>query len=94
MLWARETEGHQFDTPERRAALEAQSNRITASIADEAVRKYYRQDFAARIAQLFAPPAGERYAATARAARAGELAQPPRRAAALWRSAASRPRLA
>ncbi len=61
MLWARETEGHQFDTPERRAALEAQLNRITASIGDEAVRKYYRQDFAARIAQLFAPPAGERY---------------------------------
>ena len=30
MLWARETEGHQFDTPERRAALEAQLNRITA----------------------------------------------------------------
>jgi DNA primase len=61
MLWARETEGHQFDTPERRAALEAQLNRITASIADEAVRKYYRQDFTARIAQLFAPPPGQRY---------------------------------
>jgi DNA primase len=61
MLWARETEGHQFDTPERRAALEAQLNRITSGIGDEAVRKYYRQDFAARIAQLFAPPPGQRY---------------------------------
>jgi len=55
MLWARETEGHAFDTPERRAALEAQVNRIIGAIGDEAVRKYYRQDFAERIAQLFAP---------------------------------------
>jgi len=55
MLWARETEGHQFDTPERRAALEARVNQITASIGDDSVRKYYRQDFAARIAQAFAP---------------------------------------
>jgi DNA primase len=60
MLWARETEGHQFDTPERRAALEAQINRITAGIGDDSVRKYYRQDFSARIAQLFAPAQGQR----------------------------------
>jgi len=60
MLWTRETEGHQFDTPERRAALEAQLNRITAGIGDESVRKYYRQDFAARIAQLFAPAQAQR----------------------------------
>jgi DNA primase len=60
MLWARETEGHEFDTPERRAALEAQVNRITASIVDDSVRKYYRQDFSARIAQLFAPAQGQR----------------------------------
>jgi DNA primase len=55
MLWARETEGHQFDTPERRAAVEAHINAIIAGIGDEAVRRYYRQDFNARIAQLFAP---------------------------------------
>jgi len=55
MLWARETEGHSFDTPERRAALEARVNAVTASIGDESVRKYYRQDFAARLAQFFAP---------------------------------------
>ena len=29
MLWARETEGHSFDTPERRAALEARVNEVT-----------------------------------------------------------------
>ncbi|HZQ14224.1 MAG TPA: DNA primase [Pseudolabrys sp.] len=60
MLWARETEGHQFDTPERRAALEARLNEIAASIGDEAVRKYYRQDFNARLSQFFAPPQGQR----------------------------------
>src|SRR5471032_2415872 len=45
MLWARETEGHTFDTPERRAALEARINTVTSGIGDDAVRKYYRQDF-------------------------------------------------
>ena len=58
MLWARETEGHSFDTPERRAALEARINEVTSGIADEAVRKYYRQDFNARLAQFFAPAQG------------------------------------
>ncbi len=55
MLWARETEGHSFETPERRAALEARINEVTAGIADDSVRKYYRQDFSARLAQFFAP---------------------------------------
>ncbi len=60
MLWARETEGHQFDTPERRAALEARLNEVTAAIGDDSVRKYYRQDFNARLAQFFAPAHGPR----------------------------------
>lgn len=55
MLWARETEGHAFDTPERCAALEARINAVTGSIADESVRKYYRQDFNDRLGQLFGP---------------------------------------
>src|SRR5664280_304787 len=55
MLWARETEGHTFDSPERRAALEARINEVTSGIADDSVRKYYRQDFSARLAQFFAP---------------------------------------
>ncbi|MDI1347193.1 MAG: DNA primase [Pseudolabrys sp.] len=60
MLWGRETEGHSFDTPERRAALEARVNEVTASIADESVRKYYRQDFNDRLRQFFAPASGAR----------------------------------
>jgi DNA primase len=55
MLWARETEGHSFDTPERRAALEARIGAVTNAIADEAVRRYYREDFRARLQQYFAP---------------------------------------
>ena len=60
MLWARETEGHSFDTPERRAALEARVNEVTARIGDDAVRKYYRQDFATRLANFFAPAPTQR----------------------------------
>jgi DNA primase len=60
MVWARETEGHSFDTPERRAALEARINDITGAIADAAVRKYYRQEFSERLGAFFAPAQGER----------------------------------
>jgi DNA primase len=55
MLWARETEGRSFDTPERRAALEARIGEVTNAIADEAVRRYYRDDFRTRLQQFFAP---------------------------------------
>jgi DNA primase len=57
MLWSRETEGHVFDTPERRAALEARINEVTQGIADETVRRYYREDFRARLNQFLSPPA-------------------------------------
>jgi len=55
MLWARESEQGSFDTPERRAALEARIGEVTNAIADESVRRYYRQDFSARLRQMFAP---------------------------------------
>jgi DNA primase len=53
MLWSRETEMGGFDTPERRAALEARIGEVTASIGNESVRKYYRQDFGDRLRSLF-----------------------------------------
>ena len=55
MLWTFMTEGHAFDTPERRAALESRINEVTQQIVDEAVRKYYRQDFNERLRAFFAP---------------------------------------
>jgi DNA primase len=57
VLWMRETEAGAFDTPERRAALEARLGEVTGVIADESVRKYYRRDFGDRLRQLFDPGA-------------------------------------
>jgi DNA primase len=55
MLWVRETEAATFDTPERRAALEKRMNELAASIGDDAVRKYYRQDLETRLQGMFSP---------------------------------------
>lgn len=53
VLWARETEGQSLDTPERRAALERRLSEVAAQIADEALRRYYGQEFSSRLAALF-----------------------------------------
>jgi DNA primase len=65
VLWARESEQGAFDTPERRAALEARIGEVTNTIGDESVRRYYRQDYSARLRQMFAPQnlSGNRMAA-------------------------------
>ena len=55
VLWTRESEAGPFNTPERRAALEARLAEVTATIGDESVRRYYRQDFATRLRQMFTP---------------------------------------
>jgi DNA primase len=55
MLWRRESEAGSLQTPERRAALEARLSEVTGTIGDETVRRYYREDFAARLRRLFAP---------------------------------------
>jgi DNA primase len=55
MLWARETEAAAYDTPERRAALDARVQDVVRGIGDDAVRKYYLQDFSERLRQLLAP---------------------------------------
>src|SRR5215475_6234743 len=53
VLWMRETEAGGFDTPERRAAFEARLAEVTAMIADDSVRKYYRREFGDRLRRLF-----------------------------------------
>jgi DNA primase len=53
MLWMRETASGVFDTPERRAELEARLKQMTALIADENVRRHYAQDVRDRIQQFF-----------------------------------------
>src|SRR6516225_5974827 len=53
VLWMRETEAGGFDTPERRAAFETRLAEVTAMIADDSVRKYYRREFGERLRRLF-----------------------------------------
>ena len=55
ILWSREIEGGAFATPERRAALERRIGELAQNIRDDVVRKYYRQDFADRLARMFQP---------------------------------------
>jgi DNA primase len=55
VLWSRESEAGPFDTPERRAALEARIGEITGTIAEETVRRYYKQEFSDRLRKMFSP---------------------------------------
>ncbi|MCP4319223.1 MAG: DNA primase [Hyphomicrobiales bacterium] len=60
MVWVRETSSGVFDTPEKRAALEASFNRVTQTIGDESVRRHYVQDMRDRLNAYFesSRPAG------------------------------------
>ncbi|HMA74451.1 MAG TPA: DNA primase [Xanthobacteraceae bacterium] len=60
VLWAREMEAGRFDTPERRAGLEARINRLASGIGDETVRRYYRQDLWQRLRNLAMSPSPDR----------------------------------
>ena len=85
MLWTRETEAGSFDTPERRAAIEARMVRLAASIGDEAVRKHYRQDLEDRLRGLFR---NERAPADQRPFQRGpqRAARPQLAAARIWQA--------
>lgn len=53
MLWSRETAANNFDTPEKRAELEARLKQIVSVIADENVRRHYQQDVRDRLNAFF-----------------------------------------
>lgn len=53
LIWLRETGGHAFETPERRAELEKNLRIITAQIKDESVRYHYQQEMRNRVLDLF-----------------------------------------
>ena len=57
IVWSREIEGGSFATPERRAALEARIGELANAVRDDVVRRYYREDFAARLQRAFTPEA-------------------------------------
>jgi DNA primase len=58
MIWLRESGAGSFDTPERRAELEARLKTITSVIADESVRFHYAQDMRDRLQAFFRPAGG------------------------------------
>ncbi|HEX5933381.1 MAG TPA: DNA primase [Pseudorhizobium sp.] len=53
MIWMRETAGASFDTPEKRAELEARLKQVVSVIADENVRRYYQQEVRERLNGFF-----------------------------------------
>ncbi len=53
MVWTRETSGGDFETPERRAALEARLREIAKTVTDESIRHHYEQAFAERARDFF-----------------------------------------
>jgi DNA primase len=53
VLWAGETEDKDFSTPERRAGLEAELDRIVKAIRDPKIAEYYRRDFSDRVFKAF-----------------------------------------
>ncbi len=60
MVWRREVGGGGFDTPEKRAELEARLKQVVSVIADESVRRHYQQDVRDRLNAFFqsSAPAG------------------------------------
>ena len=59
MVWIATQENRQLDTPERRAAFQAELDRQAETIADPAVRDLYRREFRDRAWRLLRP-AGDR----------------------------------
>jgi DNA primase len=58
MVWQREISAANYDTPEKRAELEARLKQIVSVIADENVRRHYQQDMRDRLNSLFQPNRG------------------------------------
>lgn len=59
-VWARQTRGALFETPEARAALEQRMRQIANTIADGSVRRHYLQAFEEKIAGFFRPEPARR----------------------------------
>ncbi|MCC6008259.1 MAG: DNA primase [Rhodobacteraceae bacterium] len=53
LLWKRETEGQVFDSPERRAALDARLRKLVATIGDPSIREHTRAALREFRADLF-----------------------------------------
>ena len=60
LLWAREVEGKVFDSPERRAVLDANLRKTLQKIKDSSLRNHYTAAIKDMRAELFAPKHGQR----------------------------------
>lgn len=60
MVWSREVQAGGFDTPEKRAELEAKLKQVTNVIADENVRRHYGQDVRDRLHRFFQSGSSQR----------------------------------
>ena len=60
LLWQRETEGQVFDSPERRAALDARLRTALGHITDQNLRGHYAEELRRLRRETFAPPASPR----------------------------------
>ncbi|TBN43773.1 DNA primase [Paracoccus subflavus] len=58
LLWLRETEGHVFDSPERRAALDKRLRDAIGRIPDESTRAHYAQELRRKRQDLFGGSSG------------------------------------
>lgn len=76
LLWQRETEGQSFDSPERRAALDARLRAALGRIGDPGLRGHYAEELRRLQREAFAPAAGPR-------GRGGK-ARPPRHGGPRW----------
>lgn len=77
LLWERETEGRDFDSPERRAGLDASLRKAVALIQDAATRHHYSRVLRERSFQLFGSKNGKWRNSSARR-RQSEQSQAPR----------------
>ncbi|WP_163849394.1 DNA primase [Pseudooceanicola aestuarii] len=66
LLWQEETEGRTFNTPDRRAALDAALKTRLGAITDETLRYHYSQALRDRQRELFRPAPRPRTGATGR----------------------------
>jgi DNA primase len=73
MLFARESEGRAFDTPEQRAALERRLRELVGQIGDDTLRRHYGLDMERRLADFLGlgTPAGARAQRRERFSRGG-----------------------
>ncbi|WP_410217979.1 toprim domain-containing protein, partial [Paracoccus sp. (in: a-proteobacteria)] len=62
LLWARETDGQVFDSPERKAALDRRLQEAVGRIPDELTRSHYSEEIRRKRWELFGPASRPRQA--------------------------------